>query len=35
MTDDFVMKVMDQIVAFAHAHPNQFDLAPELVNVLG
>ncbi|KAK1380582.1 hypothetical protein POM88_027326 [Heracleum sosnowskyi] len=29
------MQVVDRTVAFDHAHPDQFDLTPEQVNMLG
>ncbi|KAL8105240.1 hypothetical protein AgCh_029145 [Apium graveolens] len=34
MADDLVMQEVDRTIAFARAHPDQFDLAPEQVNIL-
>lgn len=34
ISDGLVMQAVDRTVAFAHAHPDQFDLAPEQVNML-
>ncbi|KAK1363275.1 hypothetical protein POM88_038836 [Heracleum sosnowskyi] len=34
IADGLVMQVVDRTVAFARAHPDQFDLAPEQVNML-
>ncbi|KAK1388920.1 hypothetical protein POM88_017098 [Heracleum sosnowskyi] len=34
IADQLVMQAVDRTVAFARAHPDQFDLAPEQVNML-
>ncbi|KAK1366193.1 hypothetical protein POM88_041754 [Heracleum sosnowskyi] len=34
ISDQLVMQAVDRIVAFARAHPDQFDLAPKQVNML-
>ncbi|KAK1395747.1 hypothetical protein POM88_005610 [Heracleum sosnowskyi] len=34
IADDLVMQAVDRTVAFARAHPHEFDLAPEQVNML-
>ncbi|KAK1379833.1 hypothetical protein POM88_026577 [Heracleum sosnowskyi] len=34
ISDGLVMQAVDRTVAFSHAHPDQFDLTPEQVNML-
>ncbi|KAK1354430.1 hypothetical protein POM88_047686 [Heracleum sosnowskyi] len=34
IADDLVMQTVDRTIAFARAHPQEFDLAPEQVNML-